>query len=96
MEVLDGLLPKTALKVNLLTVINRLVYLSLATLCLKLMLAQWLKLSNLISRDTTVHIQSLDDMPTNFGSTNVRRAYDFLTGDGIVERSGGALQANDT
>ena len=33
------------------------------------------------------------DMPTNFGATNnVRRAYDFLTGDGIVDRSGGALQ----
>jgi len=31
-------------------------------------------------------------MPTNFGATNVRRAYDFLTGDGIVDRSGGALQ----
>ena len=33
------------------------------------------------------------DMPTNFGANNnVRRAYDFLTGDGIVDRSGGALQ----
>ena len=32
-------------------------------------------------------------MPTNFGANNnVRRAYDFLTGDGIVDRSGGALQ----
>ena len=92
MEVLDGLLPKMALKVDLLTVINRLVYLSLALLCLKLMLAQWLKLSNLLSRDTTVHLQSLDDMSTNFGATNVRRAYDFLTGDGIVDRSGGVLQ----
>ena len=34
------------------------------------------------------------DMPPSFGATNnVRRAYDFLTGDGIVERSGGALQS---
>ena len=32
-------------------------------------------------------------MPTNFGATNVRQAYDFLTGDGIVDRSGGALQS---
>ena len=31
-------------------------------------------------------------MSTNFGATNVRRAFDFLTGDGIVDRSGGALQ----
>ena len=32
-------------------------------------------------------------MPTSFGATNnVRRAYDFLTGDQITERSGGALQ----
>ena len=33
-------------------------------------------------------------MPTTFGATNnVRRAYDFLTGDGIVDRSGGSLQS---
>ena len=32
-------------------------------------------------------------MPTTFGATNVRRAYDYLTGDGIVERSGGELQS---
>ena len=31
-------------------------------------------------------------MPPSFGATNVRRAYDFLTGDGIVDRSGGSLQ----
>ena len=67
-------------------------YLSLGLLCLKLMCAPWLKLSNLISRDTTVPLESLDDMPTNFGVTNVRQAYDFLTGDGIVDRSGGAIK----
>lgn len=34
------------------------------------------------------------EMPTTFGATNnVRQAYDFLTGDGIVERSGGALES---
>ena len=32
-------------------------------------------------------------MPPSFGATNVRRAYDFLTGDEIVDRSGGALQS---
>ena len=33
-------------------------------------------------------------MAPSFGArNNVRTAYDFLTGDGIVERSGGALQS---
>ena len=33
-------------------------------------------------------------MPTSFGATgNVRQAWDFLTGDGIVDRSGGQLQS---
>lgn len=31
-------------------------------------------------------------MPTNFGATNIRQAYDYLTGDQITERSGGTLQ----
>ena len=32
-------------------------------------------------------------MPTTFNATNnVRQAYNFLTGDGIVDRSGGVLQ----
>ena len=31
-------------------------------------------------------------MPTTFGATNIHRAHNFLTGDGIVKHSGGALQ----
>jgi hypothetical protein len=31
-------------------------------------------------------------MSPSFRPTNVRQAYDFLTGDGIIDRSGGALQ----
>ena len=33
------------------------------------------------------------EMAPNFATNNVRKAYDFLTGDGIVERSSGALQS---
>ena len=32
-------------------------------------------------------------MAPNFRPSNVRQAYDYLTGDGIVERSGGSLQS---
>jgi hypothetical protein len=93
LEVQDDLLQTMALLEDLLIGINRRVYLNLALLCLPLMLLQWPKLKSQSSTlALSLNLTSKCDMPPSFGATNVRHAYDFLTGDGIVDRSGGKLK----
>ena len=91
-EVNLDLLHLVALKENSITGISLRDYLSLVLLCLTSLLTASLKLISLTSTlATSQNLNSEPDMPPSFGATNVRRAYDFLTGDGIVDRSGGAL-----
>ena len=80
--------------VTLGTVTKQLACLSLAMLCLSSTPQASLKLKSQSSTSAPLkNLNSELDMAPSFQGGNVRKAYDFLTGDGIVERSGGALSS---
>ncbi len=92
-EVLDDTLLKMGLLEDLAIGINRKVYLSLGLLCLPLMLHQWPKLKNPPSTlDLSKNPSSLSDMAPKSSQDNILYAHNFLTGQGIVDRSRGALK----